>query len=37
MSIKIKLMIILLVGCVSVTVAGVLGLVGMKSADGAIE
>jgi len=37
MSIKIKLMIILLVGCVSVTVAGVLGLVGMKSANGAIE
>ena len=37
MSIKIKLIIILLVGCVSVTVAGVLGLVGMKSANGAIE
>ncbi|MEI6208592.1 MAG: methyl-accepting chemotaxis protein [Desulfuromonadales bacterium] len=37
MSIKIKLMIILLVGCVSVIVAGVLGLVGMKSANGAIE
>jgi methyl-accepting chemotaxis protein len=37
MSIKIKLMIVLLVGCISVTVAGVLGLVGMKSANGAIE
>jgi methyl-accepting chemotaxis protein len=37
MSIKIKLMIIVLVGCVSVTIAGVLGLVGMKSADDVIE
>jgi methyl-accepting chemotaxis protein len=37
MSIKVKVLIILLVGCVSVTVAGVFGLVGMKSADRAIE
>lgn len=37
MSIKIKLLAILLVGCISVTVAGVLGLVGMKSANEAIE
>ena len=37
MSIKIKILIILLVGCISVTIAGVLGLVGMKSADDAIE
>ena len=37
MSIKNKILVILLVGCISVTVAGVLGLVGMKSADVAIE
>jgi methyl-accepting chemotaxis protein len=37
MSIKIKLMIVLLIGCVSVTVVGVVGLVGMKSANGSIE
>ncbi|MDD2897480.1 MAG: methyl-accepting chemotaxis protein [Desulfuromonadaceae bacterium] len=37
MSIKTKIMIILLVGCISVTVAGVFGLVGMKSADNDIE
>ena len=37
MSIKTKILIILLAGCVSVTVAGVLGLVGMKSANNTIE
>ena len=37
MSIKTKILIILLVGCISVTVAGVLGLVGMKLADDDIE
>jgi methyl-accepting chemotaxis protein len=36
-SIKTKILIILLVGCISVTTAGVLGLFGMKSADDAIE
>ena len=37
MSIKTKILVILLVGCISVTVAGVLGLVGMKMADDDIE
>ena len=37
LSIKTKILIILLVGCVSVTIAGVLGLVGMKSANKTIE
>lgn len=37
LSIKSKIMIILLVGCLSVTIAGVLGLIGMKSADDSIE
>ena len=37
MSIKIKILIIILVGCIAVTVAGVLGLVGMKMADDDIE
>jgi len=36
-SIKTKIMIILLVGCVSVTVVGIIGLFGMKSADDGIE
>ncbi len=36
-SIKTKIMIILLVGCVSVTAAGVLGLVGMKRSNNEIE
>ena len=37
MNIKTKILIILLVGCISVTIAGILGLVGMKSADDTIE
>lgn len=37
LSIKIKIMIILLVGCLSVTVVGFLGLYGMKKADDGIE
>ena len=37
MNIKTKILVILLVGCISVTIAGVLGLVGMKSANSAIE
>ncbi len=37
LSIKTKILIILLVGCVSVTIAGALGLVGMKSANETIE
>ena len=37
LSIKTKILIILLVGFISVTIAGVLGLVGMKSADDSIE
>jgi methyl-accepting chemotaxis protein len=36
-TIKTKIMIILLVGCISVTVAGVLGLVGMKKSTGKID
>ncbi|MBC7963849.1 MAG: methyl-accepting chemotaxis protein [Steroidobacteraceae bacterium] len=36
-SIKTKIMIILLVGCLSVTVVGVLGLAGMKSANNEID
>ena len=36
-SIKTKLIIILLVACVSVTVAGVIGLAGMKSSNDSIE
>ena len=36
-NIKAKIMIILLVGCVSVTVVGIIGLLGMKSADDGIE
>ncbi len=36
-SIKTRIMIILLVGCLSVTVVGVLGLAGMKSADNEID
>lgn len=36
-NIKTKIIIILLVGCVSVIGAGILGLVGMKSANSAIE
>ena len=36
-SIKTKLLIILLVACVSVTVAGVIGLAGMKSSNDSIE
>jgi methyl-accepting chemotaxis protein len=37
LSIKTKIMIILLVGCISVVLAGVLGLVGMKGTDNEIE
>lgn len=37
MRIKTKILIMLLVGCFSVIVAGALGLVGMKSADDSIE
>ncbi len=37
MNIRTKIFIIVLVGCVSVICAGVLGLVGMKSADNSIE
>jgi len=37
LSIKTKIMIILLVGCLSVIVAGVLGLVGMKGSNNEIE
>lgn len=37
LSIKNKIMIILLVGCISVTVVGIIGLLGMKSADDGIE
>ena len=37
LSIKSKIMIILLVGCISVVVSGVLGLVGMKESDSKIE
>ena len=37
MNIKTKILIIVLVGCLSVICAGVLGLVGMKSADDSIE
>lgn len=37
LSIKIKIFIILFVGCLSVFVVGILGLVGMKSADDGIE
>jgi len=37
LTIKTKIMIILLVACISVTVVGVLGLFGMKSADDEIE
>ena len=37
LSIKTKIMIILLVGCLSVTVVGVLGLTGMKSAGDKID
>jgi methyl-accepting chemotaxis protein len=36
-SIKTKIMIIMLVGCISVIAAGGVGLYGMKSADGDIE
>ncbi len=37
MSIKTKIMIILLVGCLAVTGAGVIGLIGMKASNTAIE
>ncbi len=37
LSIKSKLIIILLVGCISVVISGALGLVGMKSSDNEIE
>lgn len=37
LSIKTKIMIILLVGCLSMTVVGILGLTGMKSADDEID
>ena len=37
LSIKNKIMIILLVGCLSVTIVGILGLMGMKTADDEIE
>ncbi|MDD2853641.1 MAG: methyl-accepting chemotaxis protein [Desulfuromonadaceae bacterium] len=37
LSIKIKIMIIMLVGCISVIIAGALGLYGMKNADRDIE
>lgn len=37
LSIKTKIMIIMLVGCISVAIAGILGLVGMKASNNKIE